>query len=148
MWVNGWFPLGSGNNSSPIPVPAWNPPSLSKPTLGLGGHDPFSIAWERKLFLHMKHPLRKDGKLSLPIREAVLSRGQKDTFLVACGFSLYFLQVSWVWRREEGRSVESWDLPSLHRGASWPLSMIFCLLRCALAQITTYFAQLVLMLLV
>lgn len=78
------------------------------------------------MFLHMKHPLRKGGKLSLLIREAVLSRGQKDTFLVACGLSLYFLQVSQVGGGRKGDQWNHGNIPSLHRGASWSLSMIFC----------------------
>lgn len=48
----------------------------------------------KELFLLMKHQLRKGAKFLLPSSEAVLPSGEKDPFLAACGFRLYFLQVS------------------------------------------------------
>lgn len=103
MGINIQFPLGSGNANLQLahPQSTWNLLNLSKTLLSVGGHDPFGVVWEKELlFLLVKHQLRKGAKFHLPSGDAVLGRGQKDTFL-------YFLRVQ-SWGREEGRSVESW----------------------------------------
>lgn len=91
----------------------------------------------------MKHQLRKGAKFSLPRSVAVLSRGQKDTFLVACGFSLYFLSVLRDGGGEGGPRNHGFTQPAL-RGLLL-IACEFLPLECVLAQVKMDFPQPVLL---
>lgn len=77
------------------------------------------------MFLHLKHLLKKDGKLSLPVSDRLyFPEGKRTPSWWLVGLACTFCRCSGL--GEGGREISGimGNLPSLPHGASWSLSMI------------------------